>query len=775
MHDHPIRRTLDIHGQVQGLGVRPAIFRAAVAAGLGGTVQNCSGSVRLEVEGPEEAVRRFISELPSVLPRGARVDRVVERAPVDLAPGGVAPFRILSSRDAGSFELVIPPDLAMCDDCRRDVLDPANRRYGYAFTTCTLCGPRYTVIHDTPYDRARTTLSVFPLCSECQAEYESPGNRRFHAESMACSRCGPRLRYLDASGAERSGNPTRLARRALADGAIGAVRGLGGFLLVADARNRAALIRLRERKARPHKPFAVMVPDVATAGTWCEVSECALELLTAPESPIVVLDVKSGAVGDSALPMDLLSPDTRTLGLMLPTTPLQLLLAHPLEGDPVPLFDVLVMTSGNRRGEPICLTEAEAVDRLSGIADFFLVHDREINLRNDDSVCVVREHRPQVWRRARGFAPQPLVLDRPLAGVVLGMGADMKNTVALGFGSRLVVSPHVGDLDTPQALEGFETVVRTLPRFLETRPTRVAVDLHEGMESARTGRRFAAEWGVPVVEVQHHHAHAAACLAEHGEPEGLVLVFDGTGLGPDGSIWGAELLELRGGECRRLASFAGVPLPGGECAIREPMRQLVGRWVAAGVEVTPERAKAKGLSPEQVDAWVLQSRRGANAPRVHSAGRLFDSFSAALGLAPAVITYEGQPAIRLESAARRCPGRAVQDLPFTLRGEAGTLWVDWADSFRLLASVPDLVGHEGEWALAVHRAVAKAAVAMVRHGLDSSPCRVVGLSGGCFMNAILTDLVCTALRESGIRVLLHHQLPPGDGCISAGQVVIAGG
>jgi len=617
---------------------------------------------------------------------------------------------------------------------------------------------------------------VFPLCDACRGEYDNPADRRFHAESMACPACGPRLSLGTTEGRALPGDPLRAARYELAQGRILGVRGLGGFALAADAFNREALARLRERKHRPAKPLAVMARDLETARRYAVIPDAAADLLVSPEAPIVILEARPEAVEAAGLPLDLINPDMRTMGVLLPTTPLHLLLFHALQGDPVPPFDLLVMTSGNRGGEPICLTTAEARGCLGGIADLLLTHDRDINLRNDDSLCALRpDGAPQVWRRARGYAPLPIRLPRPFGRCALAVGADMKNAVALAYGDRVVLSPHVGDLDTPEAVEGFEQVVSALPEFLERLPAAVAVDLHPDMQSARMGRRLAAKAGLEVVAVQHHHAHAAACLAEHGLREGLALVMDGTGLGTDGTIWGAEVLRVGTDGFRRLATFEPAPLPGGDMAVRCPARQLVGRWVAAGVPVSDDWLEALGITREEAEVWEQQCRQGVNAPLSHAAGRVFDAFSAALGFAPPTLTYEGQPAIRLEAAARQCHRSTVPEIPWAGAESDGLFRVDWSPAFRLLADRKTAALHPAAWALAAHHAIARAALEMILYAarLAAAPC--VALSGGVFMNRILCGLLDPMLAGRGIRPLFHSRTPPGDGCIALGQAVIAAG
>jgi len=770
-----IKNVYELAGVVQGVGFRPSIYRLAHESGLSGWVRNRSGTVRLALEGVPDAVESFMESLPDSLPPNCRIDSIHALSSKSVAADeALHEFRILDSRDDANVEVVIPADLAICPDCRREIAEPGGRRYGYAFTTCTNCGPRYTVVTAMPYDRERTTLSRFPLCEECRREYEDPGDRRFHAESTACPACGPSLTLESISGDRVAGDPLREARRALSEGRIVGVRGIGGFLLAADAFNREALHELRERKRRPHKPFAVMAGNMDILRSICDVPDAAEQVLLSPESPILILDVKLEACGDERLPLDLVTPDSDTLGAMLPTSPLHELLFRPTADDPIPPIELLIMTSGNRRGEPICRTNDEARERIGGVADLLLCHNREINLRNDDSLCVIRRGGPQLWRRARGYAPHPVRLVQRLSRCVLAMGAELKNTVAVGYDDRVVLSPHVGDLDTPEAVQGLAQVAADLPRFLDRRPEAIAVDLHPDMQCTRLGAEMADRDGIPLIGVQHHHAHGVACLAENGRDCGLALTLDGTGLGTDGTIWGAELLDIDVSGFKRLATFAGVPLPGGDAAVVHPVRQVVGRWTSAGVDVPPAWLSKLGVTEEEVSVWSQQCRKGVNAPVTHAAGRLFDSFSALFGFAAATATYDGQSAIRLESAARRANGNQTPDLPFATRETENMFCVDWSDAFRMLAEAGPVEKDRNDWALAVHRAVANACLAMIEYAVSLSPARSVALSGGVLMNGILNDLLVPELEHRGLEVLLHRQVPPNDGGIALGQSVIAG-
>lgn len=767
------RVTYDIKGVVQGVGFRPALFRLAREANLGGWIQNRTGTVRLVLEGNTTAVDAFVNALPSKLPAAAKISSIAKIHSEPL-PASTAskPFFISPSSTGDVLDLIIPPDLAMCPDCAREIADPSDRRYCHPFATCTNCGPRYTVIRNMPYDRERTTMNIFPLCANCGAEYGNAYDRRFHAETIACPQCGPSL-WIEKDGRrlsqeEMSGNPLPYVRAAIRNGAIVAIKGIGGFLLACDPSNLEAVARLRTRKHRPHKPFAVMARNMDVVRMFCVVDPSEDELLDSPEAPIVILNISK----EGHLPLNLVSPDTMTLGVMLPTSPLHQLIMEQGPDDTVPPFDLLIMTSGNRRSEPVCITNEEARERLAGIADIFLLHDRDIALRNDDSLCIVQRERPQIWRRARGYAPAPVDLAWRLDRTVLAMGAEIKNTVALAFDNKVVISPHVGDLETPEAVEGMKTVAERLPVFLQRQPDTVAVDLHPDFHSSRHGRQLAEAGGMRLVEVQHHHAHAVACLAEHGLDSGLAVVFDGTGLGVDGTIWGAEVLAVNPAGFMRLATFKPAPLPGGDAAVLHPARQVVGRWAAAGIPVTSEWRRRLDISDGEARIWTEQCLKSVNAPLSCSAGRLFDSFSVLLGIAPALVTYDGQSAIRLESAAASCKATSLPHLPFETTETGSMLVVDWTPAIAMLSTTR--IESPAAAALAAHKAIAQAVRKMVEHSADLTGDRRVALSGGVFMNRLLCGFVVDELAGIGIETLIHSRTPPNDGCISFGQAVIAG-
>lgn len=766
-----LSKTVDFKGVVQGVGFRPAISRLANEAGLTGWIRNEPSAVRAQFVGAPDVVNGFLSKLPGFLPQNAALESmiVVAEATVEEVPEGA--FVIVHSKEGERPDPVVPADLAVCPDCIAEIEHPDDRRYTYPFTTCVNCGPRYTVLTGMPYDRQRTTMSGFSMCEECKKEYEDLANRRFHAEAIACPACGPQLTLYPPL----PGDPLINARKALANGQIIGVRGVGGFHIALDAFNRLALEHLRLRKMRPHKPFALMADSLETVRRFCVCNEDAARLLLSASSPIVILDVKKDVCVEKKLPLDLITPDADTIGMMLPTTPLHHLLFCPHGSDKTPPLSLLVMTSGNRRSEPVSISNDDAVNCLSGIADVFLLHNREIALRNDDSLCVLQESSPQVWRRSRGYAPAPESLAWHLTRTVLAMGAEIKNTVALGFENRVVISPHIGDLETPEAVSSLRVAANRLPYFFNRKPEIIAVDAHPDMHSTRVGREIAVELGVPLVEIQHHAAHSAACLAEHGEKSGLVLVFDGTGLGTDGTIWGAELFYLEDGKTKRLATFLPTRLPGGDAAVTQPVRQLVARLIDSGVDVFKFFESESLASQEDIAVWQQQCYANLNAPFSHSAGRLFDSFSVMLGFAPERVTYDGQSAIRLEAAAARYGETHAEKLPFSCIEKDDLFFIDWTLSFRMLADMTSRKDKAEELAMSAHYAIADAAIKMIEYGMVKTGRDSVGLSGGVFMNRILNRLVLRRLKAAGVKALVHSRVPPNDGCISFGQAVIAGG
>jgi hydrogenase maturation protein HypF len=744
----PIRHVLRVRGIVQGVGFRPAVYRLARAQGLSGWVRNDADGVWIEVEGPEDTVQGFPALLRQEAPPLSRIDRI-DVSP--MTPVHVSGFSILTSGSAREGEAAIPPDVATCEACLRELADPTDRRYRYPFINCTDCGPRYTIVRGVPYDRARTTMSSFPLCSDCRREYEDPGNRRFHAEPNACPACGPRLELLRPGEAPHfAEDALRSALEALAAGRVVAVKGLGGFFLAVDATNEAAVATLRTRKRRPRKPFALMARGLGEVRRLAELDDVECAALSSPARPIVLLAARKGnGVAPSV------AHGLSELGVMLPYTPLHHLL---LEGR----APVLVMTSGNAAEEPLARDHAEALTRLVGVADVFLVHDRDIHARVDDSVLRVQAGRPQLVRRARGYVPAALALPFE-SPPVLAVGAELKNTVCLTRGRHAYLSSHVGDLQNAQTHAFFLEVITGLERLLAVEPAVVAHDLHPDYLSTRWARAR----GLPTVAVQHHHAHVAACLAEHGRMEPVIgVAFDGTGCGPAGDLWGGEVLLADLAGFRRLAHLRPLSLPGGEAAIREPWRLAGAALLDAG---EPLDCLAD-LDPRRL-GWVRELvARPSLCPRATGAGRWFDAVAALCGVCRDV-TYEGQAAIELEAAA--APG-GCEPYPFAWEPGSGEPHViDLRPTVRGVAADLRTGGPGAVVAARFHETLSRAVHRACVDARDAHGVTTVALSGGCFQNRRLTGRTRELLAAAGFEVLLHGQVPPNDGGVALGQAAIA--
>ena len=738
--DMPEERSIlmRMRGRVQGVGFRPVVFRLAHELGLRGWVRNDAAGAEMALAGRAEALAKFRAELPGRLPAAADIQDVEERpAPADLPAG----FEIRSSATPeGTRTAGILPDLATCPECLREILDPQDRRHRYPFANCTHCGPRFSILEALPYDRAHTTMRGFRMCPACAAEYGDPRNRRFHAQPNACPACGPQLAWTRADGAvlaERDA-ALRAAADALRGGRIAAVKGLGGYHLMVDARDEDAVRRLRARKRRDEKPFALLFPSLAAVAAACEVSAAERTWLESAAAPIVLLRKKAGAGGLA----EAVAPGLPWLGAMLPCTPLHHLLAREL-GFPV------VATSGNLTDEPICTDNDEARERLGGIADFFLMHDRPIARPMDDSVLAVADGGPVMMRRGRGLAPYSL----PLPGVPdgwVGAGAQMKSAVAVAAGGRAVMSPHIGDLDHEGAARGWARAVADLAGLHGLAPAGAAADLHPGYASTHG----AAGLGVPVAGVQHHHAHIAACMAENGlEGPVLGIAWDGTGLGPDGTVWGGEFLVCTRAECRRVAWLRTFPLVGGDAAAREPRRAALGVLRELGSDRPPP-----GFAAAELATLEAMLRRGLNVARTSSAGRLFDAAASLLGVCQAM-SHEGQAAMRLEALAGDAEAAPY---PFGWRGDE----LDWGPMMAAL-------GAEGEApagaAARFPETLAEMMVAAARRAGERDVC----LSGGCFQNRRLLGAAARRLGAAGFRVWRHREIPPNDAGICAGQLAVA--
>ncbi len=746
---------LRVEGVVQGVGFRPFVHRLAVRHGLAGWVRNGMAGVEIAVEGEAAAIDDFAAALRAEAPPLARIESVVL---ADWEGAGRSDFVVVASTLTADGRQPVSPDVAVCRSCERELRDPSDRRFGYPFITCTDCGPRFSIIDAMPYDRERTSMRAFTQCAACRDEYRSPGDRRYHSETNSCPVCGPRLWLEDAAGHRVCDDAARALAQAadlLRGGRIVAVRGLGGFQLACDATDEPAVRRLRRRKHREAKPLAIMVASAAEARQLVALGAADVELLESPERPIVV----ARRLGRGLLAPGI-APGLDTVGIMLPTTPLHLLL---LDAARRPL----VMTSGNRSDEPIAIGIAEARARLDGIADAFLLHDRDIVARYDDSLVRTGAGGQVVLRRARGYAPLPLGLPVATPRPLVAVGPHLKNTLTLAAGDRAYVSQHIGDLEDLESLEHFRAVLARFRRLFRIEP-RVAVrDAHPGYLATR----IAGDLGLErTIVVQHHHAHIAAVLAEHGVQGPVVgLAFDGTGYGDDGTVWGAEVLTADLTGYRRRAHLRPAPLPGGDLAARRPWRAALGyASLASGAGEAFVQAFA-GLDPTERAVAERQTARGLNAPLASSMGRLFDAAAAVLGLRQ-VSAYEGQAACELEALAGRRAGRA---LPVPVAEHDGG-WV--ADPVPLLVELGrrSAAGAErGDLAAVFHESIAAMAADLAVRVASADRLSVVALGGGTFQNDRLQATVRARLSALGLRVLVPRRLPPNDGAISFGQAAVA--
>ncbi|MCE9616711.1 MAG: carbamoyltransferase HypF [Lentisphaerae bacterium] len=760
------RRHIAVEGAVQGVGFRPFIYRLAKDLGLAGWVQNTGEGVSVEIQGRPCELERFVERLRQEKPSLACMVRLAVSSMAPESGTGLDDFRILPSGEGARRVVSMLPDVATCPECLEELWDPTNRRHRYPFTACTHCGPRYSILEGLPFDRANTTMKCFPMCRACREEYSDPGNRRFHAQIIACATCGPQLALWDRNGsvlAERE-DALQGALRYLGEGKIVAVKGIGGFHLMVDAGWEQAVARLRRRKQRDAKPLAVMFPTLAQIESLCKVDAVARDLLRSPECPIVLLSRQSDA---AAILAPSVAPDNPNLGVLLPYTPLHhLLLAE--YGRP------LVATSGNLSEEPICIEEGDALTRLGAVADVFLVHDRPIVRHVDDSVVRVIMGRELVLRRARGYAPLPIRVATALPSV-LAVGGHMKSTVAFTVGSDVFTSQHIGDLGSPQAFDAFQRVVVDFERLYQQQPVRVARDMHPDYRSTR----YAETQSAACAPVQHHVAHVLACLADNDtEAPCLGVSWDGTGHGPDGTIWGGEWFVVRDGRVRRVASLRQFRLPGGERAVEEPRRTALGllfaRYGVAAldwVDLPPVQAFAEG--ERRLLATMLD--RGLNAPLTSSVGRLFDGIAALLGL-PQVRRFEGEAAMALEHAAADSP--AAGRYAFTLDTEPqGPGWdgqprlplvrANWADLLDALLADRRAGCSVADMAARFHHALAALIVDVARLIGEEN----VALTGGCFQNRYLAEGAIRDLRAAGFNPLWHRRIPPNDGGLAIGQAV----
>ncbi len=761
------RARISIRGAVQGVGFRPFVYRLASDLRLPGWVMNSPQGVFIEVEGEKESLEAFLLRLEKEKPPRASIQSL-ECTYLD--PVSLTGFRIRESDPSGDRTTFVLADIGTCSDCLREILDPENRRYRYPFTNCTNCGPRFSIIEALPYDRANTSMRSFEMCPECRREYMNPADRRFHAQPNACPDCGPHLELWDTAGRPLAARDEALkaAAAAIKEGMIVAVKGMGGFHLFVLACDERAVGRLRERKHREEKPLALMYPSLDAIRADCEASALEERLLLSAESPIVLLRRRQSAGSDVSPLATIVAPRNPYLGVMLPYTPLHHLLMREI-GSPV------VATSGNISDEPICTDENEALERLRGIADSFLVHNRPIVRHVDDSIVRVMLGREMVLRRARGYAPLPLQIKRPSMGI-LAVGAHLKNTIALTVGRNVFVSQHIGDLENQEASDAFRQVVASFRSLYQTEPAQVVADLHPDYVSTR----FAGAYGAPVTAVQHHYAHVAACMAEN-ELEGEVLgvSWDGTGLGLDGSIWGGEFLLTEEATFKRVATFRSFRLPGGERAIREPRRTAIGILHEISgdcLSETGDLAPALAFSEGELAVLHQMLRTGLNSPSTSSAGRLFDGVASLTGLCQRV-NFEGQAAMELEFAIDgQGPDEAYPPAlsPDPSRQEGPTkehdlLVFDWEPMIRALIEDIRRGIPVGRISRKFHNTLVEVIVAVARR--VGNP-RVV-LTGGCFQNKYLAECTVLRLKAAGFRPYWHQRVPPNDGGISLGQAAAA--
>ena len=737
-----IRLRIRVTGTVQGVGFRPFVYQLAHRLGVGGWVCNTGGGVLIEAEGDEQVVRQFADSIRSEAPSLARVSDLQS---VPIAPTGSEGFEIIASLQGGEIQPIVPPDVAVCPECTSDFLSPANRRYRYPFTNCTNCGPRFTIIERVPYDRPNTTMKDFVMCRECRSEYENPMDRRFHAQPNACPVCGPHL-SLDGQALGDSEVISRAASL-LREGKVLAIKGLGGFHLACDARNSEAVETLRTRKGRGGKPLALMCADMDEVRRICEVDLASEAMLLSPEKPILLMP----ALPDNGI-SPLIAPGIKTLGVMLPYTPLHQLLL----GESPPS---LVMTSGNLSEEPIAHKDDEAAKRLGHIPDHMLTHNRPIHMACDDSVARVFGGVPMIIRRARGYVPHPIELDMDMPQI-LACGGDLKSTFCLTKGRLALLSQHLGDLDNAPTMEHYRNTVDHFCRFFAVEPEIIAHDLHPDYHSTR----FALTLDGPKIAVQHHHAHIASCMAENhlaGPVIGVAL--DGTGYGTDGRIWGGEFLIADYSDFRRAAHLAYVPLPGGDAAVRRPGRMALSYLVHSSL-ITHHSSL---LPKEEAYAVKVQIERGLNAPLTSSMGRLFDAVSALLGICSEV-TYEGQAAIELEA---RADGPTDRTYDFDMLEDQ----IDVRPMIRQIVEETRRGTPVGEISSTFHSTIAEMVARVCRSIRDETGLNQVALSGGVFQNVLLLGMTLERLKASGFQVFRHSAVPTNDGGISLGQAAVAAG
>ena len=744
---HMVRYSLTIRGIVQGVGFRPFMFRLAKSLSVRGYVKNTSEGVYAEIEGEEAACENYLDELKHHPPALAYIESIeVQQRQLRGDPD----FVIMES-SCGVRNALISPDIGICDACRADIGDKSNRRYRYAFTNCTNCGPRFTIIRDIPYDRKNTTMAEFIQCPDCRREYEDPYDRRFHAQPNACPVCGPRL-SIYAAGEIKQGDPYELFSECIKKGGIVAVKGIGGYHLACDAENEDAVARLRKNKIRYDKPFAMMMRDMDTVRRYCEADETEEAVLTCARKPIVLLKKKKGCTiaEDTA-------PNNNRLGVMLPYTPLHCILMES--------FDALVMTSANISDRPMIYDDHEAMDKLFGIADAVLTHNRKIFRRMDDRVCMVVSGKVRMIRRARGYAPEPLRLKRN-KGVILALGSQQKNTFCLAKGEDAFLSGHIGDLDDMDTIRAYESEIQSYMRIFEAKPDIIACDMHPDYVSTRYADRFREV--LPVYEIQHHHAHFASVMAEHDiEDNAIGLILDGTGYGKDGALWGCEALWGNTGASERIGHMLYAPLPGGEAAIREPWRMALAMvYIACGRDAALEHFAGYG---DKAELLLRAYERNINSPPTSGAGRLFDAVAVLAGIRTH-ITYEGQAAVEFEQAI---DDSADGSYGIDIIWDSDMVIFDWRQMIRDIVRDVRSGCSAGKISARFHRAMVQLLVDAASLAKKQYGCNMVALSGGVFQNAYILGNGINKLEKHGFIVYSNEKVPANDGGISYGQAAAA--
>ncbi|HOV06389.1 MAG TPA: carbamoyltransferase HypF [Anaerolineaceae bacterium] len=749
-------RKIHVSGIVQGVGFRPFIYKLATSLGLNGWVKNTSSGVDIVISGEDERIQQFLMELRERPPALSRIDAIITSVEDTME---YQDFQIIESQPIPGDFLPVSPDISICPDCQRELFNPTDRRFRYPFINCTNCGPRFSIITEIPYDRPNTTMSVFPMCPECEKEYRDPLNRRYHAQPTACQDCGPQLIYLQVGHETFHGESAlQSARQALREGLIVAIKGLGGYHLACDALNQRAVSTLHERKQRSDKPFALMAFDLETIQRYALVNPFEQELLTSIQHPIVLLqkrpDVKV---------LDHTAPSQLTLGFMIPYTPLHLLLLEPEEGFP----SVLVMTSANLSEEPIAYQDEDALDRLNTLADAFLLHDRAIHTRVDDSVMRAVNHRAYPIRRSRGYAPDPIRMDSSLPQI-LACGAELKNTFALSRDRYVFLSHHIGDLENIETLRSFEEGISHYKKLFRLQPEKIAVDLHPDYLSTRFGHQYSRDQRIPLIQVQHHHAHLASCLADNGikeEDPVIGLIFDGTGYGPDGSIWGGEILVGGYTGYQRRFHLQETPLPGGDSAIRNPAKIALAQLFSAGLAWEDDLPPVLHYSPAERKILFHQLSASLNCVPTSSMGRLFDAVASLVGIRQHV-TYEGQAAIELENL--QDPSEIAA---YSIRNSGNEILILdlYPQILKDLRSGIDVAKISARF----HNAIAQVCLDSCLAIRSESGIRRVALSGGVWQNISLLQKTLHLLKNAEFDVLIHHRVPTNDGGIALGQIMVA--